>query len=126
MKSKKSKVSLLVLGLVSALLASDSQQAANVTVKAPPLGNCHPALQRDLGVWDDVFVFEDQDFVVLRRAESLFSLSMTKPSRLVKLVTASETSSTEIIFGVVSEDNIWLFLQSFKTEPFAIEAHTGK
>jgi hypothetical protein len=124
--TEKWKVSLPILGLVSALLSIDSQPAANATVKAPSLRNCHTAAQRDLGVWDDVFVFEDQDFIVVRRCETLFSLSITKPSELIKLVTSPETKSAEIILAGYSENKLWLFLQSSKTAPFAIDAHSGK
>src|SRR5262249_45423303 len=123
-KSTK-KIALLILAMIAIFLSGDSH-AANTTVKAPPLRNCHTAAQRDLGVWDDIFVFEDQDFMVLRRDEALFSLSMTKPSKLIKLVTAPETKSAEIILGGHSENNLWLFLQSSKTAPFAVEARTGK
>ena len=118
--------SALAILLMSGFLPACAQPALGTTAKAPPLRDCQTTTPKDLGIWDDAFVCEDQNFILLRRGETLFSLSMMPPSELVKLVTAPETKSTEITFGTQSNGRLWLFLQSSESAPFAIDAHSGK
>ncbi len=102
-----------------------SQPFHDASVKAPQLRNCSVTARTDLGVWDDVFVFHDQDQILLRREGTLFSLSMVTPSLLSRLITVAETKGTEIAFATHSHGRLWLFLQSSEAAPFAIDAHSG-
>jgi len=121
----------MIIMVLALLLGSDWPLATTLlthgtTVKAPPLRGCPLNGRRDLGAWDDVLVCEDQNFIVLRRGETLFCLSMKTPSELIKLTTAPETERTEIVFGTPSDSGLWLFLQSSQTTPFAIDTYSGK
>jgi hypothetical protein len=95
------------------------------TVEAPPLLECKASETNDLGTWDDAYVVNDQDFIVLRRGEELFSLPMEGPSKAQKLKGAEILKNTQIIAAASVEERLWLFMNSSKTAPFAIDATSG-
>jgi len=84
------KITLVVLSIILPLLAFVSSGSAEppqtATIKAPLLGNSQTTDNRDLGTWDDVFVCDERDFMVVRRGELMFSLSMTDAGNPKKLV----------------------------------------
>jgi hypothetical protein len=91
-------------------------------VKAPQLHQGKVSPTTDLGTWDDVFVLHDQDFIVLRRGDELFSLAMeasAKPKRIAKV---AAVNNTQIITGVAVDKRLWLFLNSSKSAPCAVDA----
>lgn len=95
------------------------------TVAAPALQPCKTTMTQDLGAWDDIFVAHDQDYVVLRRGDELFSLSMeasAKPKKIAKIPAASDT---QIVAGAAVGKSFWLFLNSSKAAPCAIDALNG-
>ena len=97
------------------------------TVAAPPLHQGKVSPTTDLGLWDDVFVLHDQDFVVLRRGDELFSLAMdvsARPTRIAKAA-AAKVAHTQIIAGTAVDKRLWLFLNSSKAAPCAVDALSG-
>jgi hypothetical protein len=82
--------------------------------------------QRDMGVWDDVFLCEDQDEIILRRGETLFSLSVTGSAKPRELASASALAKSQIVACATMRERLWLFLQSTEISPFAIDAHSGQ
>ncbi len=134
MKTQVARYSLIWTGLivlalvrganVSSVTASDSTMGAQA--KTPPLHECKAFAPQDLGVWDDVCVIKDQDFLVVRRGQTLFSLSMSAPPQLIKLTTSSKLNETKIVSGIVSDKYLWLFFNSKDSFPFALEAHSGR
>jgi len=57
---------------------------------------------RVLGVWDDVFVRADEDLIVLRRGEQLFSISMAASADPNKLVATRAAKKSQIVAAVSS------------------------
>ena len=94
-------------------------------VAAPKMRVCQEAKINDLGFWDDVFRFENSDFIVLRRGDELFSYSLVA-SDLKRIKTISHMTSARIINGVVCGKHQWLFCGSGAMPPFAIDLSTGK
>jgi hypothetical protein len=94
-------------------------------VAAPPLHQGKVSPTADLGLWDDVFVVHDQDIIVLRKGDELFSLLMeaaAKPKRIAKVAAAI---NTQIIAGAAVDKRLWLFLNSAKAAPCAVDLHSG-
>lgn len=79
----------------------------------------------DLGTWDDAFVCRDQDFVVLRRGEEIFSLVMNAAGEPKKLLTAPAADHTQITAAIAVEERLWLFLYSRDTTPVALDIYSG-
>ncbi|MBL7185614.1 MAG: hypothetical protein ISS70_04760 [Phycisphaerae bacterium] len=121
MKTKPAMLFVIVLAVAAPPSARSVQSAT-----APPLRDCELTEQRDIGVWDDVFLSDDQDDIILRRGDALFSLSVTGTTDPRELTKASILANSEIVACASTGERIWLFLQSTKTSPFAIDAHSGK
>src|SRR5262249_20430169 len=92
---------------------------------APPLHACKVTATSDLGLWDDVFVAQDQDVIVLRRGAELFSLAMAASSTPRKIAKAPAADNTQIIAGAAVDEKFWLFLNSNTAAPCALDAHSG-
>ena len=121
---------LLILLSVSTAHAVPVPQPQPRTVAAPPLHQGKVAPTADLGLWDDVFVLHDQDIIVLRKGDELFSLSMeasAKPTKIAKVaqVAVAKVAHTQIIAGATIDKRIWLFLNSSKAAPCAIDVLSG-
>ena len=114
---------MLLLTLGAATLAQSIPAAA---VGAPPLRDAESTEQRDLGLWNDVFVCRDQDVVLLRRESDLFALSMQGSANPSKLVSATALAEAQIVACADSHERLWVFLQSTQRAPFAIDAHSGE
>jgi hypothetical protein len=84
------------------------------------------AIEKDLGAWEDVFVNDDQDFVIARRGEQIFSLPMTETGDPRKLAKLPALSNSRIRGGAVLGDKLWLFLESSESQPFAFEIYSGQ
>jgi hypothetical protein len=114
----------VLLGLLAACaaLALEPQPKA---ATAPPLKACKVTATSELGLWDDVFVPNDRDFIVLRRGDELFSLAMTASSAPRKIARAQAAENTEIVAGAANGEKCWLFLNSSKAAPCALEANSG-
>ena len=91
-----------------------------------PLQKCELIKLIDLGVWDDIFVFNDRNNIILLRGDTLFSLSMADSAKPTKLIQSPYLENTKIVTCVTLGKKTWIFLNSAKTTPFAIEASSGK
>lgn len=113
------------------LLKTSTAQAVPVpqpepkTVAAPALQACKVSTTSELGSWDDVFVAHDQDVIVLRRGDQLFSLSMETSATPKKIAKAPAASDTQIVNGAAVDKKLWLFLNSTKATPCAVDAYGG-
>lgn len=105
---------------------NSAESVDSAVAKCLPLRDCELTEERDLGVWDDVFVCDGQDMIALRRGEALFSLSMTGSADPRELAKASVLTKTQIVASATAGERLWLFLQSTETSPFAIDAYSGK
>ena len=92
---------------------------------APPLRHCKVTATSDLGLWDDVFVPHNQDFVVAWRGDELFSLAMAASSARRKIATAPVVEHTQIVAGAVVDSRCWLFLNSTRAAPCVVDAYSG-
>lgn len=124
--SMKTTLTILYVLSLTISVSVSAESAQSATPKVPPLHDCELTEQRDLGVWDDVFVCDDQGMIVLRRGEALFSLSMTGSADPTELAKASVLAKTQIVASVGSDDKLWLFMQGGDTAPFAIDAYSGR
>jgi hypothetical protein len=112
------------LGLWTAHAAYAAQPQPRAAI-APPLQACKVTAAIDLGLWDDVFVAHDQDVIVLRRGDELFSLAMAASSTPRKIAKAPAARNTQIIAGAAVDEKYWLFLNSSKAAPCALDAYSG-
>jgi archaeosine-15-forming tRNA-guanine transglycosylase len=112
-----SGIRLLLAHLLAFSFIANAGSAGISELQAPALRDCPTEKKRDLGVWDDVFVCDDQDVIVLRRGEGFFSMSPSASASLKKLATAPAARTTRIIDYAGSGDRLWLFLQSDKAAP---------
>jgi hypothetical protein len=114
----------------AAFLCAAVLQAADAPdlrlVAAPPMGTAETGKATELGEWDDVFAPKGQDFLIVRRGEEVFSLSMLPGAGLKKLVKMPKVQSSTIVASAQVKDKLWLFFQSEKTSPFVLEAFSGK
>lgn len=92
---------------------------------APPLHAGKVTATRELGLWDDVFVPQDQDFIVLRRGTELFSVATAASATPRKIAQAPAADGTQIITGAAVDDKFWLFLNSRTDAPYALDVLTG-
>jgi hypothetical protein len=92
---------------------------------APPLRHCKVTATSDLGLWDDVFVPHNQDFVVVRRGNELFSHAMAASSTPKKIGTVPAAEHTQIVAGAVVDSRCWLFLNSTRGAPCVLDAYSG-
>ena len=100
--------------------------AADVRAEPPaPARECEVSPLRELGEWNAIHVFDDRDFIVLRRDDTLFSLEMKLDAEPVKLMSNPMLRCTEIIDGVCADGRLWLLMQSKSKAPFAIDAYSG-
>jgi hypothetical protein len=88
--------------------------------------DCKVSGQRDLGAWDDAFVCKEQDMLVLRRGDTLYSLLMDEGSQPREMATVARLANTRIVACVPLGEKIWLFLNSTETDAFAVEANSAK
>lgn len=110
----------------SLLVSASAELAQSAAPHAPPMRHCEVRNQRDLGAWDDVFVCNDQDMIVLLRGETLYSLAMIEGAAPKELTKASALADARIVACTSSGDKLWLLFESTKSAPFAIDAHSGK
>jgi hypothetical protein len=117
----------LALVLTGGLFGGFAANAGiNVPIIAAPIMRvCQEAKAQDLGLWDDVFRFENLDAVILRRGDELFSYSLVT-SESKRISTVSDMAGSRIIDGISRGKHQWLFYQSDATRSFAIDLSTGK
>ena len=125
LKMKMNLRILPVLFLAFALPAT-AESPPTESGRAQPLRNCETSATRDLGVWDDVFVCADEDMIVLRRGEQLFSISMAASADPNKLVATRAAKKAQIVAAVSSGTRFWLFMHSSDGAPFAIDAYSDR
>ena len=116
-------LSLCTLTVVGLLLVQSVPAAA---AGAPPLRQCQSSAQRDLGLWDDVFVCPDQDLVLLRCESDLFGLSIAGSAKPSKLITIPTLTESKIVACAGSDKRLWVFIQSSQRGPFAIDVNSGR
>jgi len=95
------------------------------TTKAPAWHDVEVNNKRDFGMWDDAVVCGERDLIVLRRGDTLYSLSMLEDPLPKELVKDADLAFTRIIACVAAEDRLWVFLNSTETDVFAVDAHSG-
>jgi hypothetical protein len=98
------------------------------TVAAPPLHKGKATATTDLGTWDDVFVLHDQDIIVVRRGDELFSFSVdasAKRKKIALMAKIAQAKATQIMAGAAVDKRMWLFLNSSKAAPCAVDALGG-
>ena len=100
-------------------------QPASKPAAAPPLQDCKVTATSDLGLWDDVFVPRNQDFVVVRRDAALFSVALAASSAPMKIAKTPAVEHTQIVAGAVVDKRCWLFLNSTKAAPCVVDAYSG-
>jgi hypothetical protein len=121
----------LILGLALVLsggLFGELQARVTISVPivaAPEMQKCQEAKIKDVGLWDDVFRFENSDFVLLRKKDELFSYSLIT-DELKKLRTVPSMIDSHIIDGITWGKRQWLFCQGATTIPFAVDLSSGK
>ena len=93
---------------------------------APKLELCGISSKKDLGTWDDAFLLEDQDRILLRRGSDLFFADGTNPESPVKVASIKESVASSIVAGASLESHHWIFFESTKESPFAFDLDTGK
>lgn len=108
-------------------LTSHSQinQTENPVVPAPAMLQCREAAVKDLGAWDDELRFADQDSIVLRRENSLFSYSLVT-GRLKEIHFTNNLAGVRMLHGMTWETHQWVFCQSETAMPFAMDLAAGK
>lgn len=116
---------LFVLAGLATAPAAPAPQPQPRAPGAPPLHAGKVSATSDLGLWDDIFVAHDQDVIVLRRGEELFSLAMAASSTPKKIAKAPAADHTQIVAGAAVKKKFWLFLNSGKAAPCAIDAQSG-
>ncbi len=94
-------------------------------VAAPKIRECQEAKTHDLGLWVDVFRYENSDAIILRRGDEIFSYSLVT-SDLKRIRTITEMTGSHIINGIAWGNHQWLFCKSDATSPFAIDLSTGQ
>ncbi len=107
--------------VVLAVTASACADAA-----APPMQVALTVARRDLGRWDQIIAADGKDALVLRRSDSLYSLSMTTTAAPRKLASAPEFKSARIVRAATVGDRHWLFMQTADTAPFAFDTATRR
>jgi hypothetical protein len=105
--------------------AAPAAQPQPKAAMAPPLRACQVTATSSLGLWDDVFVAHDRDDIVLRRGEELFSLAMAGSLAPRRIAKAPAAGNTDIIAGAAFDERYWLFLNSSKAAPCALDAYSG-
>ena len=90
-------VLLVALTGISAQAAPDKSLLEVPTKNAPALMDAAIASETSLGLWDDIYVPKDADFIVLRKDDSLFQLSIDPGSKPQKLLTNPELAHTRIV-----------------------------
>ncbi len=119
--------------------ASPAFSQTPATVAAPPLRFLQNAPARDLGLWDDVFVADERDDLILRRGKRLFVLPAKATETEATETEATETeaiprqlldlpelNNSSIIAGWSAGQSLWLLVQPHADLPFAIEVYSGK
>lgn len=122
------KISVELIGsiLCSLMAPANAELTPSGDSKAPPLLDCEVTSQRDFGAWDDAFVCEDKDMLVLRQGDTLHTLMMSKGAQPKEIVTLDALSHTRIIACIPSGERVWLLLNSTETDVFAIEVNSAK
>lgn len=114
---------LLVLPL---LFAPASAAEASLKMEAPPLKECRAQEHPLPGPWDDAHAPQDQDFMVLRRDDTLFELPMMGAATPRPLAKEPRLERSRIVGSAMSGKRLWLFMDSGTAAPFAIEARSGR
>lgn len=91
--------------------------------KAPVLKELKSGEKIDLGLWDDVFAGEEFNFMVLRRGSEIHYL---KPGSdlSVPMANIERMKNSKIVTGICLDDMVWLFCNSEKEGPFAVEVNS--
>ena len=92
---------------------------------APPMRQCREAKVKDLGIWDDALRFADQDAIVLRKGDALFSYSLVT-DRLKQIRVTNDLAGVHLIDGITWKNQQWVFCQSVTAMPFAMDLADGK
>ena len=126
--SLRRKAILAIIYILLPALAAPASAASvsSGTTDVPPLRYCKSTPERDLGVWDDIFVCEEQNLIALRRGDTLFSLSMTGSPDPIERTKASAARGKKIVGSVGLGDRLWLLMHGGDTDPCAVDLYSGQ
>ncbi len=93
--------------------------------RAPRLGVCDASDGVDLGLWDGVWQGDELDFLILRRGATLFSLPLNSTREPKPLGEFPTMSDSRIIWGGRGNDRLWVFCESPRLAPFALDVNSG-
>ncbi len=103
-------------------------QAAIVPRRIQPKPNIPSVKATDsqnLGEWDDVIAAKEQNLLILRRGQNLFSLNFATPAKINKLISSPVVQSTEAVTCMSSDQRLWMLMNSKNSAPFAIDINSG-
>lgn len=109
-----------------ALLADSAVETGNVP--AHPLKQSPPSEVRELGVWDDAIACAGDDFMILRRGDTLYRLPMIGNGNPEPLVHDPELGGSKSVTLARAGEKLWLLVTPNRTgniPPFALEVHSG-
>lgn len=79
-----------------------------------------------MGTWDDAFAPPEEDFMLLRREDSIFLLPMDRKGGPEKKLSDPDLPGSRIVKVSRSGERLWLFMESTRLSPFAIDVFSGK
>ena len=119
------RVLMATLSITTVLSAACAQVPQGKLAASPALVTMKSIPSIDLGFTDAVCVRPEHDLFIVRRGNSLFSLQTGPAPALKKLATTPLANGT-IVTGARSGERIWLFMQSGRKMPYALEANSGR
>ena len=80
-------------------------------IATPPLTESSVTNWQDLGTWDDAYVLDDLDIVVLRRGDAFSMLTVTNAFVASSLANTPAARDSMIVGATHCDGRTWLFLQ---------------
>jgi hypothetical protein len=94
-------------------------------IAAPPLTEAAVTNWQELGTWDDAYVLNDLDIVVVRRGDAFSLLSVTNAFAVSPLASTPAARGSTIVGAAHCDRRMWVFLQRTKDDPCAIDLADG-
>ncbi|MGE0267106.1 MAG: hypothetical protein AB7S78_01440 [Candidatus Omnitrophota bacterium] len=117
---------MLLLTVFTENVRADTPALTVDLIKAPEVSSLKILSEKSMGLWDDIFVPDDDEFLIVRKGENLYQLSLPGDSEPVLLAASPELKNTRIMTGTRTKDKLWIFLQSFESNPLAFEIFSKK
>ena len=116
-------LAILLAAITQRARAQNPLPAATV---APGLRHTTSGDRRDHGLWDDIVPVYGRNLLLLSRDSTLWSLSISGPSKLEKLAASPWLAGSSIVTCAESGKKLWVFVNARDRGPFAIDAHSGE